>query len=158
MTTTPEHDLLGRISAEVRRELRNIRHISGELDRFNEKYPEKDEFLVRAAGSLVADFYNGVEKLFRLIAEECDGGIPKGDAWHKSLLSNMRTQINDRPPLISDELYVRLLPYLGFRHVFRQAYGFELDTGKLTSLVQGLDSIAGQVVAEVEFFLDAISR
>ena len=54
MTNAPENGFLGRIAAEVRRELGNIRHVSKELDRFNKKYPEKDEFLVRAAGTEIA--------------------------------------------------------------------------------------------------------
>ena len=39
-----------------------------------------------------------------------------------------------RPPVISKELYPDLLKFLGFRHVVRQAYGFQLDVKKLDEL------------------------
>jgi hypothetical protein len=39
-----------------------------------------------------------------------------------------------RPPVISQKLYLDLLKFLGFRHVVRQAYGFQLDVKKLDEL------------------------
>jgi hypothetical protein len=39
-----------------------------------------------------------------------------------------------RPPVISQKLYADLLKFLGFRHVVRQTYGFQLDKGKLEEL------------------------
>ena len=130
-----------RIIAEIRKELDNVNHISLEFDRFRRKYPEPDEFLLRALGSLIADFYNAVEKLFCIISEECDGGLPQGEMWHKRLLTDMRIPIGERTPVISDDLYARLLPFLGFRHVFRQAYGFELDKKKVMALAENLRPI-----------------
>ena len=39
-----------------------------------------------------------------------------------------------RPPVISKELYPDLLKFLGFKHLVRQAYGFQLDVKKLDEL------------------------
>ncbi len=39
----------------------------------------------------------------------------------------MSLNIGERPPVISRELQGGLLMFLGFRHVVRQVYGFELD-------------------------------
>ncbi len=39
-----------------------------------------------------------------------------------------------RPAIISNELYLDLLSFLGFRHVVRQAYGFQLDEKKINEL------------------------
>lgn len=91
-----------------------------------------DVYLLRAKASFMADFYMGVEKIFRLIGEELNGGLPKGEVWHKKLLRNMTLEIKGvRPAIISDELYQDLVKFLGFRHVVRQAYGFQLDENNL---------------------------
>ena len=83
----------------------------------------------------MADFYMGVEKIFKLIIEELNGGAPRGEGWHKRLLHTMSLEIKgSRPAVISNELYADLLKFLGFRHVVRQAYGFQLDEKKLDDL------------------------
>jgi hypothetical protein len=90
---------------------------------------------VRVKASFMADFYMGVEKVFRLIIEEINGGTPRGEGWHKRLLHTMSLEIKGlRPAVISKELYSDLLKFLGFRHVVRQAYGFQLDMKKLNEL------------------------
>ena len=156
MTGNDDRAYLDRITAEIEIELENIVHIAEEFERFQRKYPEVDEFLLRALGSIVADSYNGVEKLCKLVSEECDGGIPEGESWHKRLLTNMRIQIGARPPLISNELYTKLVPLLGFRHVFRQAYGFEIDRNKLTLLIKDLSLVLQQFISEVRAFCSKI--
>jgi len=107
-----------------------------EYDDFLMKYSSHmDVYLLRVKASFMADFYMGVEKVFRLIAEELNGGLPKGDAWHKKLLYTMTLEIDQvRPAVISKKLYEDLLEFLGFRHVVRQAYGFQLDEKKLAEL------------------------
>ena len=94
-----------------------------------------DPYLLRVKASFMADFYMGVEKILKLIVEEMNGGVPRGEGWHKRLLHTMSLEIKGlRPPVISKELYADLLKFLGFRHVVRQAYGFQLDVKKLDEL------------------------
>lgn len=94
-----------------------------------------DNYLLRVKASFMADFYMGVEKIFRLIIEEINGGAPRGEGWHKRLLHAMSLEMKGlRPPVISKGLYSDLLNFLGFRHVVRQAYGFQLDVIKLNDL------------------------
>ncbi len=58
-----------------------------------------------------------------------------------------------RPPAISTALRGRLREYLQFRHVFRQAYAFELRWDKMRSLVLGCEGMLREVEAELEKFL-----
>ena len=127
---------LKRIKAEIISELEHVSILMDEYHDFLKKYSAHiDPYLLRAKASFIADFYMGVEKIFRLIAEELNGGVPKGDGWHKKLLHSMTLEIKRvRPAIISEELYRDLLKFLGFRHVVRQAYGFQLDKGKLGEL------------------------
>jgi hypothetical protein len=81
----------------------------------------------KAKASFFADFYMSVERISILIASELNGGIPKGEDWHKRLLLDMSLTIGERPPVLSKKLYEELLKFLGFRHVIRHAYGFDLN-------------------------------
>lgn len=50
-------------------------------------------FRISAAGVVLHDFYNAVEKTFQQIALEVDGGLPVGDAWHQQLLWRMTVAV-----------------------------------------------------------------
>ena len=80
-------------------------------------------------------FYTGVENVFKRIAIELDTQRPSGEAWHRRLLDSMSNPGRGRPPVISPELKASLEGYLQFRHVFRQAYSFDLQWGKMAALV-----------------------
>ena len=127
---------LKRIKTEILAELAQVAQLMDEYSDFVMKYSERmDIFLLRAKASFMADFYMGVEKIFKLIIEELNGGAPRGEGWHKRLLHTMSLEIKgSRPAVISNELYADLLKFLGFRHVVRQAYGFQLDEKKLDDL------------------------
>jgi len=100
----------------------------------------------RAMGSILHDFYNGVERIFERIAVTLDGSLPKGEHWHQELLEQMKKeQPGIRPPVIDDALYSRLLDYLGFRHRFRNIYGNELLWIKLRPLAENISDTLAQL-------------
>lgn len=127
---------LKRLKTELLFELEQISKLMQEYKDFLDKYSEKmDPYLLRVKASFIADFYMGAEKISKLIVEELNGGVPKGEGWHKRLLHTMTLEIQGiRPAVISNELYIELLKFLGFRHVVRQAYGFQLDAKKVKEL------------------------
>ena len=94
----------------------------------------------------------GVERIFKIIAEELNGGTPKGEDWHKRLLLDMNLNIGERPPVISRELHGSLLMFLGFRHVVRQVYGFELDEKRLEALSVHFEPVLEKFIKEREAF------
>jgi hypothetical protein len=127
---------LKRVQTEILSELDNISQLMHDYADFVAKYSGKmDSYLLRAKASFIADFYMGVGKIFGLIVEELNGGTPRGEGWHKRLLHTMSLEMKGiRPLVISDELRQDLLKFLGFRHVVRQAYGFQIDANKLGEL------------------------
>lgn len=127
---------LRRVSTELRIELVQIDLIMKDYAGFLGKYgASMDSYLLRAKASFIADFYMGVENIFRTISEELNGGVPRGDGWHKRLLTSMAVeQKGVRPAVISSTLCTGLAQFLGFRHVVRQAYGFQLDEMKMAAL------------------------
>ena len=110
---------------------------------------------LRAAGSILHDYYTGLEKIFRLIALELDGDLPSGEDWHKRLLDRMAGEIEDlRPPVIDGGLKEQLAEYLRFRHLFRHMYGFELRWTRCKPLVQKLPQIHRKITTAFDEFED----
>ena len=101
--------------SEIERELGNLKVLKTELAEIEGKTAMTSR---RAQGSILHDFYNCCERIFRRIAEDINGGEPEDpERWHRRLLARMTMEITDiRPRVISDELAAELDDYLGFRH------------------------------------------
>jgi hypothetical protein len=114
---------------------------------------------VRAAGSILHDFYSGIEKIFRRVAVAMDNKLPKNEDWHKELLSQMAEPIiGIRDNFISKGLMTKLKEYLRFRHFFRNIYGFELKWNKIKPLCSNLENIFGNLKQEIFEFLKNIEK
>jgi uncharacterized protein YukE len=98
------------------------------------------------------NFYTGCERIFQLIATELNGGLPSGGDWHRRLLDRMQTQREGRPAVISSPLASRLQEFLGFRHVVRSLYGYELDSERIAKLVANYPAVWLQFSEEMHQF------
>ncbi len=141
--------LLIRIKKEIEAELEAIKSL---LDEYKDLPKEDAVYVLRAKGSIFHDFYSAAERIFNKIGEELNGGIPKSDQWHKDLLFDMTLDLETaRPPVISSELYNKMVIYLRFRHVFRNIYGYELKKEKIAEL-------EGMFQETVQSYLSAIEN
>ncbi len=83
------------------------------------------------------NFYTACERIFKLVAKEVNGGVPATEDWHKRLLQQMALDVNNlRPAVISRETLKALDEMLGFRHVVRNLYGFELEPERIDKLIR----------------------
>jgi hypothetical protein len=115
-------------------------------------------YVVRAGGSILHDFYTGIEKLFESIAKEVDNRLPMREEWHSELLHQMTLDIPGlRPQVITAKTEKKLREYLGFRHLFRKRYGFELDWQKLKKLLLGMSQIRPNLENEIGKFFEALN-
>jgi hypothetical protein len=137
--------------------------IKEDLDKINKLSKEIDEckgegFIIkRAKGSILHDFYNACERIFELIANNLNGGTAGGHRWHKRLLYKMTVNIeNVRTPVISRELAAELDEYLAFRHLFRNIYGFELESNRLDDLVERFPEVAELFQKEINSFIEEL--
>lgn len=149
---SPEEALVRRLRAEIEHEL-------GRLARLRQAAADApraaDPYAVRARGSILHDLYNGMERIFVRIADELDGGPPRGDAWHQGLVRSMTLRIDGvRPPVITPELGTELRDFLGFRHVFRNIYGDELDVERVAQLEARLPNVLDDFRRQLGAFLD----
>ena len=121
------------------------------LSKCRETAPTDIELSALAAA--LHSFYTGVENIFKRLAVEVDGQPPQGEAWHRDLLLRMKAAATNRPALLSPVLHDTLLDYLRFRHVFRNAYSFDLDWQKLSPLVLNLEETFRQLEAALDKFV-----
>lgn len=142
------------IKNEIEKELEDLVRLNEEMTEVL-NHPEPSFLETRAAGSVLHDFYTGVEKIFKRIASRIDRDIPRGEDWHTELLSRMAIPISElRPAVISEELEERLSEYLRFRHLFRNIYGFELKWERCELLGMTMGETLNIFKAEVAKFLD----
>ncbi|MEW5898210.1 MAG: hypothetical protein AB1652_03430 [Bacillota bacterium] len=148
------------LAARIRKELFQLQKITGELKAILKRYkqkPVKDTTVLRALGSILHDFYSGIEKIFLQIAKEIDRSAPKAENWHRLLLEQMTLHLkNRRPQVISSDLASTLQQYLAFRHRFRNLYGFELEWGRMEDLVRSLPDTFQEFSAAINSFLNLL--
>lgn len=93
--------LLGIIS-EIEKELKNLNELRNEL---KEIQSGDSIILNRSKGSILHDFYNCCERVFKRVAIEINGGYEDSEKWHKALLFRMTIPIKYiMPAVISEEL------------------------------------------------------
>jgi len=134
------------VQAKIAAELNNIAALEEELAAHGflaatppgklPAFPSGDSFQFRALGSVLHDFYVAVENIFEVIAREIDESLPSGPAWHIALLKQMTLAVPElRPAVIRKATAAKLDQYRAFRHVFRNVYGFNLDSERLRGLL-----------------------
>ncbi|HEY86298.1 MAG TPA: hypothetical protein G4N96_14430 [Chloroflexi bacterium] len=146
------------VNEQVQVEVEQIDHL---LDQYtplirSASQSEPNFFDVAALGTLLHSFYTGIENIFKRISLEIDGDLPSGACWHSDLLNAMAHPTDQRGAVIPDTLRLRLKEYLSFRHVFRQAYTFNLSWGKMAHLVLNCQDAWQQLKGELSaFFTDS---
>ena len=142
------------LKAEVEEELTQIKELVEEFEKLEEKEYEQN-IKNRLMASYLTDYYMAMERIFKNIAREIDEDIPEGEEWHKSLLRQMSIEIpNERPPVISKELYQELEEYLRFQHLAKNIYGFQLKREKFSHLIDKLPETYKQSQNEIKKFIN----
>ena len=140
----------------IKDEINKLELLDKEKNALLKKRPSN--YVIRAGGSILHDFYTGIEKIFESIAKEIDNRLPRGEEWHIELLHQMTLNIPGlRMQVISANTEKKLREYLGFRHLFRKRYGFELDWQNLKKLLLGMYQIRTNLENEIGKFFEALN-
>jgi len=116
------------------------------------------EIEISALAAMLHSFYTGIENIFKRIAVELGDTLPAGESWHRELLDSMTAPSSAHAAVISMPLRDRLREYLRFRHVFRQAYLFQLRWDKMSSLVLECEETLRLLETELDDFLQASEK
>jgi hypothetical protein len=147
------------LRVEVEIELGHLRRIAGELDQITAEVRgglEPDLRLRTAAGAFLQQFYNGVENVLRRFARFYEVALPEGEHYHAELLARFAELSSRLPPLLDRELFAELDRYRSFRHVFRQAYGFQLEWSRFEEGVAHAADVFGRFEARVQEALERL--
>ncbi len=149
------------LRADLDRELHNLERLISEMSQLLHVLPPTPTFVeIRTAGSILHDYYTGVERMRQRVALEVDGSLPQGSDWHVQLLKRMAAPLPGfRPQVFDESLAAQLEEYLRFRHVFRNIYGFELRwelCQPLVAYLSALHTSVGTAVREFQGFLSTI--
>jgi uncharacterized protein YukE len=144
------------LAADILAELAKMQQLESQIRRVQtelENAPERADLLYENFALKLHNFYTGCERIFQLIATELNGGLPSGSDWHRRLLDRMKTAREGRPAVISATMALKLQDYLGFRHVVRSLYGYELDPERLEKLVSHYPEAWQQFEREMQEFI-----
>lgn len=158
-----EERIVRKLIKDIQQELTSLEEIYSQIGPVIEKGGEAKEqekvFFNRAAGSILHDFYTGIEKIFCDIANKIDKEMPKSEDWHISLLRSMAAARGNRQEVISSDLMDELKEYLGFRHLFRNIYGAELDWDRLKHLLAKIqNNLWERLKADLDSFIKKVGR
>lgn len=103
---------------------------------------------IAGIGSLLQNFYNGVENILKQIFAHQGTPLPTGHSWHNELL-DQTAQFE----ILSHSTIDALKPFLAFRHYFVHAYALDLRVDRLAPLVQQIPEIYQKFLAEITNYL-----
>lgn len=152
------------LAADLEMELARLSHLEEQVQRVVaeiQRDPERSDIFYESLALKLHNFYTGCEGIFRLVATELNGGIPAGQDWHRRLLERMSVERDGRRSVVGPETAKKLQEYLGFRHVVRNIYGFELDSERIARLVDRYSDVWCQVNQDITAFVEwlrAIAR
>jgi predicted nucleotidyltransferase len=144
---------------KIREELEQLRSVvEGKFEEWLRRGdPSQDDLVRVGVGSVLKDFYDSVECIFKHIAAALNEPLPSGKEWHKQLLEKMSQPTENRKPVISQDLKDALDEFLRFRHLFRSIYVVtQLKWEPMAPLVANLPQACKQLREEVESFLSQL--
>lgn len=143
------------LAEKIRVELGEIGRLAREIEAARAAACGRGLSTVESAGmgKLLHDAYNGIERIFLAIAPELNGGLPKGEHWHRTLIEEMATDLpGARPAVISGTTREALRPFLRWRHRFRHIYVWNLAPGEVEDLLPDLASVLDALREDLDRF------
>ncbi len=123
---------MGNLSDNLIAEIENLDKLINELKNYK-KFKELNILEIAGIGSFLLNFYTGIENVLKLIFKEYNYTVPKGDSWHKTLLTE-----SVKNKIINKSLQSSLEKYLAFRHFFIHSYSNKLNEVLLQPLVDNI--------------------
>ena len=85
-------------------------------------------------GGILQSFYNGIENILKQVFRKHGKTVPDDLQWHRRLIQEAAQY-----GFISQSTREVLIPYLTFRHLYRNAYFFDLKPERMQALIDGIE-------------------
>ena len=126
--------------------------INSIFDKMEALKPLDDSQIVHSA-YLMHNLYNAWEDMFKEISVCFENDVERSSGFHKNILLRMKISVPGiRPQVLSEASYELLNELLGFRHVFRHAYNYNLDPERLQQLREKMLNGRGQIEKDIDIF------
>ena len=116
----------------------------------------KDYSTEPAMGTYLMNFYNGIENIMKRISKDYYLTMPKGESWHKELLTLSSNPPEGKIPIFTRNIVEKLYPYRNFRHRFISGYGFQLKGEKMLELIDNIEPLWAEIKKEISDFWNKI--
>lgn len=150
--------LTQRITDERVKIERVIGSITELLEEIEVAVPRHRKFFEELTAKKLVEVYNGIERIFGRIAHEVDMHIPSGNRWHNDLLEQMAELRPERPPVISQQILLKLKDLLDFRHKINNIYSDELIYKKAEEHANSIAELFATVSKELDTFVAFLSE
>lgn len=146
------------LERDLRKDLEALERLWGQLDAARPSQDVCEEHLIAVAYRL-HNVYSACENIFRNIAAAFENSSDESAGWHARLLRRMTLDLSPlRPAVIDDEAAGCLDEMRRFRHLFRAAYGIELDPQRLELILAKSRQLRRIFPRQVEGFLDFLAE
>jgi hypothetical protein len=137
--------LLGYLTAQ----LEDIHSLYTKLRATNPGNEERTIYI----GYLLHNLYCALEDLFLEIAKTFENHIEDPSRFHQALLKQMTIEVPKIRPSVLSRKSHRVLDELGgFRHLFRHAYGYTLDSNKVVTLKSSIEQHWNEIMTDLNIF------
>lgn len=149
------------LRARLEAELKNIMLLTEDLqvrgflqDTPKRKEALQDTFALRAVGSVLHDLYTAIENMFKIVARYIDDSVPDQADWHLELLQQVAIPVTGiRPAFITAKTKDQVNELRGFRHIFRNIYGFNLASDRIEQLLNGTEEMTLSIKMDTKQFI-----
>jgi hypothetical protein len=146
------------IVKRIRKEIYELNQIKDSALRRWQKTLKDEDYLGSVAFDLQS-FYQGVERVFEIVAKSIDPSVPSGEKWHKMLLEQMTNEIPGiRPAVISTETRDALDQFRMFRHLAHNIYSFNLVPERIRGLMDAIPRAVDLVCQDFSLFSDFLEQ
>ena len=150
--------LTQRINDELEKINETFQRVTRGLEKLEVVSIDVREFIENTIATDIADIYRGIENIFLRVAREVDMHVPTGSRWHKNLLTQMKEQRPERPPVISEDTFLQLEDLLDFRHKVNNIYGRQIVYEKTEVHAKSIDELFATVSQEFNAFTDSLAK
>ncbi len=146
------------LKASLKEDQEEIERIYQQLEGYANQPNDPKDIIVM--GYYLHNLYSAFENICLNVAKTFENQIEDLSQWHAALLKRMTLDIEGfRPHLLSREMYHCLDELRRFRHLFRNAYGIELDAERLAIVFNHAQRLRRLYPAELacfDAFLDSL--
>lgn len=102
------------------------------------------ELELSGVGGILQSIYNGIENILKQLFIARGKAIPKDAQWHQEII---RQAVHHG--FISEQTMDMLIPYLTFRHLYRNAYILYLQPARMQGLVDDVKTMFEKFKEEI---------